>query len=151
MGLLVAVTAAFHAIAQEPVSDQKASNERRDVGRFRERVESTLASNGAERAYWGAVVMDAETGETLYSLNADHYFKPASNVKLFTTAMALGTLGPDFRIRTTMKPPGQSIKPGTAGDVTLVGRGDPNLSNRVFPFASKEALRDRQTRRWLSG
>ena len=37
--------------------------------------------------------MDLATGKTLYELNPDHYFVPASNTKLFSTALALTRLG----------------------------------------------------------
>lgn len=128
---------AFGAAAQAPTVQPPVA-ERPDVARFRQRVEAALTSNGADRAYWGAVVLDAATGETLYSLNADHYFKPASNVKLFTTTMALATLGPDFRVRTTIETRGLLDRAGLLrGDLVLVGRGDPNLSNRIFPFAKQ--------------
>lgn len=107
-----------------------------DVTRFRQRVRAALASAGGEKAYWGLIVEDADTGEVIYSQNAGRYFMPASNAKLFTTAMALATLGPDFRIRTTIESEAAPDSAGIlAGDLVLVGRGDANLSNRVFPFA----------------
>ena len=82
------------------------------------------------------IVTDADTGQTIYSQNADRYFMPASNAKLFTSAMALATLGPDFRIRTTIESAEAPDSAGVlAGDLVLVGRGDANLSSRVFPFA----------------
>ena len=37
--------------------------------------------------------MDAASGADLYEQNADKYFVPASNMKLFTTALALGQAG----------------------------------------------------------
>ena len=142
LALLAMGAAAFSAAAQEPAAQQYAAQqpalERSDVARFRQRVEAALTSNGAERGYWGALVVDAETGETLYALNADHYFKPASNVKLFTTTMALATLGSDFRVRSTIEAAGALDRAGRLrGDLVLVGRGDANLSNRVFPFAKQ--------------
>jgi D-alanyl-D-alanine carboxypeptidase/D-alanyl-D-alanine-endopeptidase (penicillin-binding protein 4) len=83
-------------------------------------------------------VADARTGSTLYQRNATHFFTPASNAKLFTSALALSTLGPDYRWRTTLETTGQIDSTGTLhGNLVLVGRGDPNLSNRVFPFGDK--------------
>jgi D-alanyl-D-alanine carboxypeptidase/D-alanyl-D-alanine-endopeptidase (penicillin-binding protein 4) len=85
------------------------------------------------------LVVDASSGETLYEKNADHYFVPASNMKLLTTALALDKLGPDYRFRTTIETNGTLGEEGVlAGDLILVGRGDPNLSNRKFPFDTKE-------------
>lgn len=113
---------------------------RPDVARFRTRVEAILAGADASRSYWGILVADRDTGQTLYSLNADHYFTPASNAKLVTTALALAKLGPGYRFRTTLESDGTLGADGRlAGDLILVGRGDPDLSNRVFPFAGEFA------------
>src|SRR4029077_6489189 len=80
-----------------------------------------------------------ESGETLYEQNADKYFVPASNMKLFTSALALANPGPDYRFHTTWETSGTISSDGVlSGDLTLVGRGDPNLSNRKFPFELKE-------------
>jgi serine-type D-Ala-D-Ala carboxypeptidase/endopeptidase (penicillin-binding protein 4) len=113
----------------------KSKTERGDVARFGDRVQAAIASTGNDKAFWGFMISDADTGEVLYSLNAGRYFMPASNAKLFTTAMALATLGANFRTRTTVE---SAAEPNSAGhlegDLVLVGRGDANLSNRVLPF-----------------
>jgi serine-type D-Ala-D-Ala carboxypeptidase/endopeptidase (penicillin-binding protein 4) len=110
-------------------------DERDDVARFADRVQAALGSSGNDKAYWGLIISDADSGEVLYSLNAGRYFMPASNAKLFTTAMALATLGPDFRIRTTVESVRQPDSSGhLEGDLVLIGRGDANLSNRVLPL-----------------
>jgi D-alanyl-D-alanine carboxypeptidase/D-alanyl-D-alanine-endopeptidase (penicillin-binding protein 4) len=62
-------------------------------------------------------------------------------MKLFTTALALAKLGPDYKFHTTLETRGTISPNGTlSGDVVLVGRGDPNLSNRKFPYELKEEL-----------
>src|SRR5277367_4955747 len=53
-------------------------------------------------AFVGIQVIDLRTGKVVYEHNADHLFIPASNTKLFTTALALRTLGPDYRFATTV-------------------------------------------------
>ena len=111
---------------------------RADVARFRERANATLLTSAAAKGYWGVLVTDADTGEVLYVLNPARYFTPASNVKLFTTVLALAVLGRDFRIHTTIETQGHVDRSGIlTGDLVLVGRGDANLSNRTFPFADK--------------
>jgi D-alanyl-D-alanine carboxypeptidase/D-alanyl-D-alanine-endopeptidase (penicillin-binding protein 4) len=107
--------------------------------RYRIRADRLLDEGIAGQGQWGALVADAATGEILYQRNSDKYFVPASNMKLLTTAMALAKLGSDYRFRTTLETRGALSADGTlSGDVILVGRGDPNLSNRRFPFAGKE-------------
>jgi serine-type D-Ala-D-Ala carboxypeptidase/endopeptidase (penicillin-binding protein 4) len=113
---------------------------RPDVARFGARVDAILGGAGASRLFWGIVVADRDTGEMLLSLNADHYFAPASNAKLITTALALATLGPNYQFRTTLESDGTLGKDGRlAGNLILVGRGDPDLSNRIFPFQGESA------------
>ena len=48
----------------------------------------------------GIQVLQLATGKILYSREPDRLFIPASNVKLFTTALALTRLGPDYRMTT---------------------------------------------------
>ena len=89
-------------------------------------------------ALWGIDVVDLESGQTIYSLNPDHLFLPASNVKLFTTAAALATAGPDYRFRTTIETGGKLDSNGRLlGDLVIMGRGDPNISGRVMPYQVK--------------
>jgi D-alanyl-D-alanine carboxypeptidase/D-alanyl-D-alanine-endopeptidase (penicillin-binding protein 4) len=109
------------------------------VNRFTARADLALAVSPPSKGEWGLLIADAVTGETLYELNADKYFVPASNMKLFTTALALSKLGMDYRFHTTLETRGTISPDGTlSGDLFLVGRGDPNLSNRKFPYELKE-------------
>ena len=109
------------------------------ANRFSARLDVLLASPPVSKGEWGLLIVDSATGSALYELNADKYFLPASNMKLFTTALALAKLGPDFRFHTTLETHGALSPEGTlVGDLYLVGRGDPNLSNRKFPYQLKE-------------
>jgi serine-type D-Ala-D-Ala carboxypeptidase/endopeptidase (penicillin-binding protein 4) len=111
---------------------------RKDVARFAARVQSVLEEQHAQKVFWGILVVDRDSGETLYELNADRFFTPASNAKIFTTSLALATLGPNFRFRTTLETTGKLGGDGhLSGDLVLIGRGDPDLSNRKFPYAGK--------------
>jgi D-alanyl-D-alanine carboxypeptidase/D-alanyl-D-alanine-endopeptidase (penicillin-binding protein 4) len=109
------------------------------TNRFSARTDVVLGAAPASKGEWGVLIVDAASGETLYELNADKYFVPASNMKLFTTALALAKLGPEYRFHTTLETHASLSHEGTlAGDLFLVGRGDPNLSNRKFPYELKE-------------
>jgi len=109
------------------------------AARFAARAESLLSTVPVNKGEWGLLIVDAATGETLFERNAASYFVPASNMKLLTTALALDKLGTNYRFRTTVETNGTLSPDGAlAGDLILVGRGDPNLSNRKFPFDTKE-------------
>ena len=111
---------------------------KKQSAKFAARADALLGTGPAGKGEWGLLILDAKTGETLYQQNADRYFVPASNMKLFTTALALTKLGPDFRFHTTLETSGTIANGVVTGNVALVGRGDPNLSNRKFPYNLKE-------------
>ena len=111
---------------------------RPDVVRFRARVNAVLGQASANRLNWGIEVADRDTGESVFELNGDHFFTPASNAKIVTTALALATLGGDYRFHTTLESKAAMGSDGLlAGDLVLVGRGDPDLSNRHLPYAGR--------------
>ena len=89
------------------------------------------ASPAAHTAFWGIKIVDLGTGKTLYEQNPTRFFVPASNTKLFTTALALMRLGPNHTFDTRVMSEGPPDAEGRiAGSVRLVGGGDPNLSAR---------------------
>jgi D-alanyl-D-alanine carboxypeptidase/D-alanyl-D-alanine-endopeptidase (penicillin-binding protein 4) len=80
------------------------------------------------RARWGVSVVSMKDGRVLYSRNGDRLFTPASNMKVYTTSVALDVLGADYRWRTSVYVDKQPGADGIiAGDVTLYGRGAPDL------------------------
>ena len=92
------------------------------------RLDALLQSAPANaRAFVGIHVVHLATGKTLYRLNDDRLFVPASNMKLLTAAVALTRLGPDYRYTT-------SVYQTSSGDLVLSGSGDPSLSGRVYPY-----------------
>jgi serine-type D-Ala-D-Ala carboxypeptidase/endopeptidase (penicillin-binding protein 4) len=143
--LLVAFALAGAAVFSQPgrhafppFSSSARAGANSGVKRFRARVEKALAAPAAQQSFWGLLVADAETGEVLYELNADRHFHPASTAKLFATSLALARLGPEFRFHNTLEAEGALDVGGELhGDLVLVGRGDPNLSNRKFPYVEQ--------------
>src|SRR5439155_14289550 len=71
------------------------------------------------------------SGKELLEHNAGKLFKPASNAKLFTGALALDRLGPDYRIETSFYAVARPDSDGTLhGNLIVYGRGDPSLAAR---------------------
>ena len=83
----------------------------------------------------GFQFVDVQSGVVLAEQNSSVFFTPASNAKLYTTALALVRLGPGYTFRTEVRTdtpwiPGQSV----INDLLLIGGGDPNLSGRTLPY-----------------
>ncbi|MEO7653220.1 MAG: D-alanyl-D-alanine carboxypeptidase/D-alanyl-D-alanine-endopeptidase, partial [Bryobacteraceae bacterium] len=99
------------------------------------RIDELLDTPAVQRGFIGLQIIDLDGGKVLYEDNASRLFVPASNTKLFTTAMGLMRLGPMFRFQTTVV---SSAAPDDAGRIrgalTLVGGGDPSLSGRSIPY-----------------
>src|SRR3984957_13721174 len=105
------------------------------------RLDQILDSSAAlSHAFVGAQVVRLSDGQVLYARNAERLLVPASNIKLFTTALSLTRLGADYRLTTQI---GARIRIDAAGplagDLELVGGGDPSLSGREYPYRSHVA------------
>ncbi|MGH8183183.1 MAG: D-alanyl-D-alanine carboxypeptidase/D-alanyl-D-alanine endopeptidase [Rhodanobacteraceae bacterium] len=92
-------------------------------------IDAYIAQPQFARADWGIAVRSLDTGKVIYQHNADRLFVPASNAKLFTTALALATLGSNTRIATTLYATSirVSARGVLRGNLILYGRGDPSL------------------------
>jgi serine-type D-Ala-D-Ala carboxypeptidase/endopeptidase (penicillin-binding protein 4) len=99
------------------------------------RLDQILAAPQLARAFVGMRVVRLDDGQVLFARNADRLLVPASNMKLFTTALALSKLGPDYRLTTQIGAEAPLDPDGTLpGDLELVGGGDPSLSGRDYPY-----------------
>lgn len=94
----------------------------------------TQGSPVARAAFWGIRIVDLESGRQLFDLNGERLFVPASNTKLFTTALALERLGADYRFETLVLADAPPDADGTVTGLRLVGGGDPSLSGRALPY-----------------
>jgi D-alanyl-D-alanine carboxypeptidase/D-alanyl-D-alanine-endopeptidase (penicillin-binding protein 4) len=97
-------------------------------------------------ASWGVAVVSLDSGRTLYARHADQLLQPASTAKLFTAAVSLSTLGPDYRIPTRLLASGRSANGRLNGSLILYGMGDPTLgtagsSDWADQLASQAAAR----------
>ena len=87
---------------------------------------AALAGKGVGNAVVGVTIADVNTGQVIYSRNADSLLNPASNAKIVTAACALKVLGPEFRFDTSLhgKRDGVAIR----GSLYIKGHADPTLS-----------------------
>ena len=81
-------------------------------------------------------VMNASTGEVLFSREGDVPNRTGSVMKVLTASAALSALGPDYRLTTKV------VAGATPNSIVLVGGGDPTLSavgSSVYAGAPKIA------------
>lgn len=105
------------------------------------RIQALLSTPAAKNARWGIHAVNLKSGRVLFELHANEQFTPASNTKLFSTALAMERLGPAHRFTTTIRAAQAPDANGVIhGDLRLVGGGDPTLSGRAYPY-QKDAER----------
>ncbi|MEO0825640.1 MAG: D-alanyl-D-alanine carboxypeptidase/D-alanyl-D-alanine-endopeptidase [Cyanobacteria bacterium J06642_9] len=103
------------------------------------RVEAILAEESAlQRARLGVRVETLGDRRLVYGRDDQHFFVPASNMKLFTTAAALQALGPDFRMRTVVQ--GTTSEFGLT-TLRVVGQGDPSFNDRQLADLAQQLKR----------
>jgi D-alanyl-D-alanine carboxypeptidase/D-alanyl-D-alanine-endopeptidase (penicillin-binding protein 4) len=91
-------------------------------------VDELIKNSPFANARWGIHVISLKDGQVIYSKDGDKLFTPASNMKLYTTAVTLDLLGADYRWRTSVFADKQPDANGTIrGDLVLYGRGAPDL------------------------
>jgi len=89
----------------------------------------------ASKGEWGSWWWIERAGRRYNEQNADKFFVPASNMKLFSTALALAKTRARISVSHTLEPGSDSSEGVLGGEVALVGAGATNLSNRDFPIS----------------
>jgi serine-type D-Ala-D-Ala carboxypeptidase/endopeptidase (penicillin-binding protein 4) len=75
------------------------------------------------------VVIETQTGKTVWQKNADIGLAPASTQKIFTSIAAFDLLGKDFRYKTQVYYSGILNNGTLNGNVYVLGSGDPTLGS----------------------
>jgi D-alanyl-D-alanine carboxypeptidase/D-alanyl-D-alanine-endopeptidase (penicillin-binding protein 4) len=131
--LPVMTLAALSCFALAAKAQQKAPSLTQALAELRE-------APALEYARLGVIVRDGE--ERLLAHNDEMGFMTASNMKLFSAAVALRVLGPKFRFTTRLEARGRIVGGTLYGDLVLVGSGDPSLGATHFEKkGSTEAFR----------
>ena len=111
-------------------------------------VDKQLTSKNIKQLH--VEVLDATSGETLFSKDEQQPARTASVMKVLTAAVALDVLGPDYRITTSVM-----VSPSEPGKLYLVGAGDVTLSRMpgtITSYYAKAPKLDSLTRQiasWL--
>jgi D-alanyl-D-alanine carboxypeptidase/D-alanyl-D-alanine-endopeptidase (penicillin-binding protein 4) len=123
---------AFAARLQNLPAGQQTSVQNDSYESLAARLAAHIAQPRFAPAAWGVKVVSLDSGKTIFENNAEKYFSPASNAKLYTCALALDRLGADYKIKTSIYATAQPDTGGTLkGDLTIYGRGDPTIAARL--------------------
>jgi serine-type D-Ala-D-Ala carboxypeptidase/endopeptidase (penicillin-binding protein 4) len=85
-------------------------------------IEQMRAHSIPENAL-GGVVLRVADGKVFWSRDATRAMQPASTIKVLTSIVALETLKPSYRARTSMIVAGDYLADRFKGDIALVGQG----------------------------
>ncbi|HSY19839.1 MAG TPA: D-alanyl-D-alanine carboxypeptidase/D-alanyl-D-alanine-endopeptidase [Candidatus Acidoferrales bacterium] len=82
-------------------------------------------------ALWGVKIESLDTGKVLFEVHTNRLMSPASNSKMYPSALALDRFGGDYRIVTPILATAKPDARGTVhGDLVISGRGDPSWNER---------------------
>jgi D-alanyl-D-alanine carboxypeptidase/D-alanyl-D-alanine-endopeptidase (penicillin-binding protein 4) len=97
------------------------------IENFRNAVDSILKKSCNKGLRVGAKFYSLDREQVIYARNSDSLLTPASNMKIFTSAMALKKVGPDYRFHTRLYTTGKIQGTVLKGDLYIKGFGDPSL------------------------
>ena len=97
---------------------------------LRESIDYIVSDPNLFNAQVGIYIQSLDNDEVIFRMNEHKLFIPASNMKLFTTAVALLKFGPDFRYLTKVYSTDSINTNILEGDLIIWGGGDPTLSSQ---------------------
>lgn len=93
-----------------------------------------MASNARfAHSRWGLLARDTHTGAEAHPINADQFFIPGSNAKLFSVGAAWNALGADYQFQTPVYRLGTAAAGVLRGNLVLVASGDLTMGGRTKP------------------
>ncbi|NBC25417.1 MAG: D-alanyl-D-alanine carboxypeptidase/D-alanyl-D-alanine-endopeptidase [Bacteroidetes bacterium] len=94
-------------------------------------VREMIRQSHASDSFW-SVMVRSDDGEILYDLNGERLVRPASNLKLVTSAAFLEMIGEDHRFETTLFGAGDINGRRWDGDLHIEGGGDPTINGEAY-------------------
>jgi D-alanyl-D-alanine carboxypeptidase/D-alanyl-D-alanine-endopeptidase (penicillin-binding protein 4) len=130
--VLILINFSFSQVVNKPPVDTLPKVKYSDLKEFSKVLDDIFNDPAFSNAHWGVVIQSLSTGEYFYRRNENKNFMPASNLKLFTTALALLQLGPDYTYKTSLYLNGKIKNEEIKGDLILRGVGDPTITSRFY-------------------
>jgi len=103
-----------------------------------ERIDGVVRKRAFRDVRVAITLSTVDGGRVIYQRNAERPLITASAIKVFPAAVALAKLGPEYQFETFIVTDGNSEEGTLAGNLYLVGRGDPALMPEDFQSAASE-------------
>jgi D-alanyl-D-alanine carboxypeptidase len=100
------------------------------VQQLKQDISAATTLPGVQRASWGIVVHSLDRDERLFELNPRALLVPASAAKIVSVASAVDAVGWDYRFETVVRATAPVVDGMLAGDLVVVGSGDPTIAGR---------------------
>ena len=104
-----------------------AETQEKGISLFHKKIKKILSSSCLRKNNFGIKIYSLDRGEALFELREKTLFIPASNLKILTTAVALETLGPNYRFPTRLYTDGTLEDGVLRGNLYIKGYGDPKF------------------------
>lgn len=101
------------------------------VQSIEQRIQHIINTSAAPNAIWSVSVRDV-TGLEIVSLNSNTLLRPASNLKLLTSAAIMNVFGPDHRFETPIYGDGELIDNTWYGNLFVIGVADPSMDGKLY-------------------
>ncbi|MFM2314555.1 MAG: hypothetical protein RLZZ04_3831 [Cyanobacteriota bacterium] len=134
MSATLASTGQSEIVLEKAIAKQPQRFCQQDIGK---EIEQIINRPQLRRSRWG-IEIQTLTGESLYSLDGDKFFNPASTAKLLVSAAGLLELGADYRIKTPIYSEGN---PPVLDSLRIQGRGDPTISTQSLKDLAQQLQR----------
>ncbi len=95
-------------------------------------IDKTFNNTNLKTASVALLVYDINNNKQVYAHNQNKSLKPASNLKILTTAAILETLGANYQFTTYLKYSGKIENNILNGNLYIIGGGDPTLGSELF-------------------
>ncbi|MDB6122980.1 MAG: D-alanyl-D-alanine carboxypeptidase/D-alanyl-D-alanine-endopeptidase [Pedosphaera sp.] len=124
-----------------PTHAQETTQVPETIESLQKRITDLVCKTQYNAGLFGVKIVSLDTKKTIYEHDANKLFSPASNSKLYTMALALDRLGPDYRIKTSLYAKSKPNRWGTLkGDLVVYGRGDPTINVKLHSNDIYQAL-----------
>jgi D-alanyl-D-alanine carboxypeptidase/D-alanyl-D-alanine-endopeptidase (penicillin-binding protein 4) len=116
----------------------KRTSEEAAIKELKKQLTAVWSGANLRKGTTAIYVVDADTGESLYSVHEKQALNPASNVKLISTGTVLATLGPDWRFQTRVLGSEPDEEGVISSGLYLYGNYDPTLGPGALASLAKK-------------